>query len=198
MSFAAVPFNAVAARLHPSRADLFAKSPVNLAAIRGANPDPGHNPFARYDDVILACIRGVITQWVASTDPSWALVVHPVTNEGAAQLRPGIHLFRQHLMHAGTPREHPCLGQAEEVAVNRLDSAGRVVRAESGQFGICIHSGGEGMETGRFSAGCQIIQNNDGYFCDPTWSRFWLPVRDAMNALGLKTVPYLLLNKSDL
>ena len=58
-----------------------------------------------------------------------------------------------------------CLGQAENVHINRLNPDGTIKEARvCGDFGICIHSGGEGMQTDRFSAGCQIIQNPDGYF----------------------------------
>ena len=193
--FTSIPFNAIAKRLHPERADLFAKSPVSLVGIRGANDGTGQqNSFARYDDVILVSIQGKVTQWTASTDPSRALVVPPINQDGAAQLCGGIHLFEQHLMHG----KYLCLGQAEDVHINRLDAAGKVIRVVFGQFGICIHSGGDGMDTRRFSAGCQIIQNADGYFQDPTWSRFWLPIRAAMNTLKLPTVPYFLLNQSDL
>ena len=72
------------------------------------------------------------------------------------------------------------------------------METQCGQFGICIHSGGEGMDTGRFSAGCQIVQNPDGYFQDPTWSKFWDPIHDAMKAHGLQTVPYVLRTKAAL
>ena len=194
-----VDFNAVAKRVFPSRADLFAKSPIRLVGIRGAQePTGAANSFARYDDNIMVMMPGRDpVQYLASTDPSWSLVVHPIVPQGAAQLLPGVHLFEAFLMH-GTPRQHWCLGQAESVHINRLKDDGTVSHVDCGEFGICIHSGGEGMDTGRFSAGCQIIANPDGYFQNPTWINFWGPIRDAMIKLNLKTVPYLLVNKSDL
>lgn len=205
MDLTKTDFISLAAALHPERGDLFAKSPMRIIGVRGANDSAGQqNSYARYDDQIVTQLPGEIIDgggiraWTASTDPSWSLVVNPIVSGGAAQLRPGIHLFERHLMHAGTPREHWCLGQAEDVYINRLNNDGTVNHQECGQFGICIHSGGEGMDTGRFSAGCQIIQNNDGYFQDPTWSRFWFPIRDTMIRLNLSTIPYLLLNKSDI
>jgi hypothetical protein len=70
--------------------------------------------------------------------------------------------------------------------------------ASRDQFGICIHSGGAGMNTGRFSAGCPIIDNPDGYFRDPTWSNFWLPIRDGMKEHNLPTIPYMLVDVGDL
>jgi hypothetical protein len=170
-------------------------SPVKLVGIRGAFEAAGQpNQMKIYDDVIIVIIDDEATQWQASTDPSWPLVVHAINLDGAAQLCPGIHLFQKHLLHG----KRPCLGQAENVHVNRLDPQGRVKETVSGDFGICIHSGGAGMDTGRFSAGCQIIANRDGYFMNPTWERFWGPIRDAMSAKKLATVPYLLINASDL
>ena len=170
-------------------------SPVKLVGIRGALAASGQkNRLSIYDDVILRIIDGVVTQFRASTDPSWPLVVHAINRSGAALLCPGVHLMEKHMLH-GT---QPCLGQAEEVHVNRLDSTGKVKFTESGQFGICIHSGGAGMDTGRFSAGCQITQNEDGYFRNPGWENFWGPIRDAMTSKKLKTVPYQLLNGTDL
>ena len=175
-------------------------SPVKLVGVRGWADGTGENSFARYDDLILAMIEGPagpapsISEWRASTDPSWALVVHPINPEGAAQLCEGNHLFGRHLMHG----KYLCLGQAEDVHVNRLDAEGGVRERVCGEFGICIHSGGEGMDTGRFSAGCQIIQNPDGYFQDPTWTRFFGPIYDGMVRHGLDTVPYLLTTRGAL
>jgi hypothetical protein len=176
-------------------------SPIRLVGIRGAQ-EPGDSPnkLAIYDDVILVEIRDSsfpvsgVSQWNASVDPSWALVVHPINPDGAAQLRPGVHLFEKHLMHG----KYPCLGQAEDVHVNRLNADGSLDHVASGQFGICIHSGGGGMNTNRFSAGCQIIRNDDGYFGNPTWNNFWAPIRDAMTAHKLNVIPYRLLDRADL
>ena len=183
----------------PLWVSLFNDSPVKLIGIRGAQEPSGDpNSFAHYDDSIIVEIDGNRTQWLASTDPSWLLVLDPINASGAAQLCPGVHLFERFLMHAGTPRAHLCLGQAEDVHVNRLNDDGTVNHVDCGQFGICIHSGGSGMDTGRFSAGCQIIQNNDGYFCDPTWGNFYNPIVSAMKSKNLSTIPYLLINESDI
>lgn len=169
-------------------------SPVRLAGIRGACEGSSSNKFAVYDDLILVEIDGDLVGWAASVDPSWSLVLHPINPDGAAQLRPGVHLFERHLLHG----KYPCLGQAEDVHVNRLKEDGSVDHVVSGQFGICIHSGGEGLDTRRFSAGCQIIRNDDGYFQNPTWSNFWTPINDAMNRHKLSVVPYRLLDSSEL
>lgn len=178
-----------------------AASPIRITGVRGWFSADAQNSFARYDDLLVVEIDGVAstpvtkTYWPASTDPSWALVVHPINPDGAAQLCEGIHLFGKHLMHG----KYLCLGQAEDVHINRLNNDGTIREARvAGQFGICIHSGGEGMDTGRFSAGCQIIRNNDGYFQDPTWTRFWGPINACMTGHGLETVPYLLTTKTAL
>ena len=46
--------------------------------------------------------------------------------------------------------------------------------------------------------GCQIIQNPDGYFGEPTWDKFWGPIDGAMKAHGVSTVPYCLTTKATL
>jgi hypothetical protein len=98
------------------------------------------------------------------------------------------------LMHG----KYHCLGQAEDVPIERLNHDSTVNHMETGDFGICIHSGGPGMATRRFSAGCQIIYNPDGYFCDPTWSNFWLPILNGMKTHELSTIPYMLVDVGDL
>ncbi len=171
-------------------------SRVRLTGVRAANESSNsQNSFARYDDMIFVEIDGVVTPWLASTDPAWALVVHPIVPEGAAQLCEGNHLFQLHLMHG----VHLCLGQAERVHVNRLNADGTVrEKRVLGDYGICIHSGGEGMQTDRFSAGCQIFQNPDGYFQDQTWSNIFDPIHRAMRTLNLATVPYVLTSRDSL
>jgi hypothetical protein len=171
-------------------------SPISLIGIRAAlEPSPAENRMDVYDDIILRVIDGSITQWVTSTDPSKALVMTPIKGQKyAAQLCKGIYLFQKHMMHG----KYPCLGQAEDVGIERLNRDGTVNHTEKGPFGICIHSGGAGMNTGRFSAGCQIIDNPDGYFRDPTWSNFWLPIRNGMKEHDLPTIPYMLVDVGDL
>jgi hypothetical protein len=116
-------------------------SPISLIGIRAAlEPSPAENRMDVYDDIILRVIDGSITQWVTSTDPSKALVMTPIKGQKyAAQLCKGIYLFQKHLMHG----KYPCLGQAEDVGIERLNRDGTVNHTEKGQFGICIHSGGQ-------------------------------------------------------
>ena len=54
-------------------------SPISLIGMRAAlEPSPAENRMDVYDDIILRVIDGTITQWVASTDPSKALVMTPI------------------------------------------------------------------------------------------------------------------------
>jgi hypothetical protein len=169
-----------------------AACPVRLLGIRGALEASGAaNDCAIYDDLIVVNIAGRVSSYRASTDPSHALVANPINPEGAAQLRPGLWWMEKHFLH-GDPSKK-CLGQSRDVSINRLDAAGNPTHTEFGQFGICIHSGGSGMGTGRFSAGCQIVRNDDGYFGEPTWSDFILPIREAMDRYSLREIPYLLI-----
>jgi len=180
-----------------------ADSPVKLMGFRGGLAS-GQSSVASlqnsvgsaYDDLIVRIIDGVATFWRASVDPSAPLIANPINPSGAAMLCDGVHLFEKHLMHG----KYWCLGQAEDVHVYRFNPAtgkprltalGQAV-TEFGQFGICIHSGGSGADTGRFSAGCQILFNRDGYFCNPTWSSFYGPIVAAMDAHQLTTIPYML------
>lgn len=164
-------------------------SPVRLMGFRGGlEPADSPNATGIYDDLIAVLIEGSVTFWKASVDPSTALIKNPINPDGAAQLCPGIHLFTRHLMHG----KYLVLGQSEDVHVNRLRPDGTVREVQFGDFGICIHSGGSADDTQRFSAGCQIIHNPDGYFGQPTWDRFFLTISQAMAAHQIASVPYML------
>lgn len=172
-------------------------SPIRLIGVRGALEAGYVKPDGLYDAVIfvLDAKAGAFTSWLASVDPSLPLIQHPINPAGAAQLVPGVHLFARGI-HKENP-DWPCLVQAEDFTVYRLAADGSVKGHESGDFGIHLHSGGEGEGTGRFSAGCQIIHNGDGYFQDPTWSAFIQPLYAAMKAGGINEVPYLLIDEAD-
>jgi len=172
-------------------------SPLKMVAVRGGLENGKPNSDAVYDDVIFVIDEHAVTvtTWLASVDPSLYLIANPVNLDGAAQLAPGIHLFARGV-HKGNPA-WPCLVQAQDFTVFRLDKEGNVKGQQVGDFGIHLHSGGTGLNTKHFSAGCQIIHNADGYFQDPTWSRFIQPIYDAMKAAGISTVPYMLLDAAD-
>jgi hypothetical protein len=168
---------------------------VFLIGIRAAlESSVAQNRTAAYDDIILRYIDGKVDQWTASTDPSWTLVKTPIhTVEYAAQLKEGIHLFCEAELHG----KYKAFRQAETVHINRLNHDGTVHHEESGDFGIFIHSGGASKDTGRFSAGCQIIENPDGYFGQPTWDNFRQPISRALSRHNITVFPYLLCDVDD-
>ena len=172
-----------------------ANAPVKLMGFRGGlEPSGAANSVGIYDDLIAVIIDGAVTWWKAAVDPAPALIRNPINPDGAAQLLPGVHLFKPGL-HKGNPA-WPCLIQAEGFHIARLayGADGRLFAREIqfGDFGIHIHSGGDGDDVRRFTAGCQIIRNNDGYFGAPTWLYFYQPIVKAMQRHNLSTVPYLL------
>jgi hypothetical protein len=174
-----------------------ADSPLYLIGVRGALENGYQKPDGLYDSVIFVVDQkaGTFTAWLASTDPSQPLIANPINPDGAAQLVTGVHLFER-----GIHKENaawPCLIQAEDFTVYRLDTNGNVKGQESGDFGIHMHSGGEGEGTGRFSAGCQIYHNGDGYMCDPTRHNFVLATNGKMITYGISTVPYRLVDAAD-
>ena len=199
--YSGTDFNSIVARLYPTRATLFSQAPVKVVGIRGADDAAGGaNSFAAYDDQFLVFLNQTFSgTWKASTDPTWYFVQNPIVRDSTGSLRsgqlcPGVHLFGRHVLHG----KYPCFGQAEEVHLYRLKTDGSVDHIEYGDFAVCIHSGGAGMSTGRFSLACQILHNDDGYFGNPIWNKFYVPIRDALSKSGLETFPYLLLNASDL
>jgi peptidoglycan hydrolase-like protein with peptidoglycan-binding domain len=198
--YSKVDFNGLVSRLFPNRAQLFSTAPLKMVGIRGADtPENQANSFAKYDDQFLVFINGSFaSNWTCSVDPSWYFVVNPIVRDEtgtlhSGQLCPGVHLFGRHVLHG----KNPCYGQAEDVRLNRLNRDGTVNHVEVGDFAVCIHSGGAGMGTGRFSLACQILENPDGYFGNPFWNKFYLPVSDAMSRFSLDTFPYFLVDVAD-
>ena len=174
-----------------------ADSPLKLVGVRGALEIGHPNRVDIYDDLIFVVDEnaGTVTAWLASVDPSLPLILNPINPDGCAQLVDGVHLFGRGIHKGNTA--WPCLIQAEDFTIDRLDTNGNVKGQESGDFGIHLHSGGTGTDTKRFSAGCQIIHNGDGYFQDPTWSGFIQTIYAAMKAAGIAVVPYLLMDAAD-
>ncbi len=174
-----------------------ADSPLYTVGVRGALEKPYTHPDGLYDSVIFVVDQPAqtFTAWLASLDPSLPLIQSPINPAGAAQLVPGVHLFERGI-HKENP-DWPCLIQAEDFTVYRLNTDGTVKGQESGDFGIHMHSGGEGECTGRFSAGCQIYHNGDGYMQDPTRARFVAATNGAIIAHGISVLPYRLLLASD-
>lgn len=165
---------------------------VRLIGVRGwTEGESDQNKRGIYDDLFVRIIGTQIDYWKASLDPTPALVQNPINPEGAAQLCPGIHFFAPGI-HKGNP-EWPCFIQAEDFHVWRLQKTGTPYKTEVGDYGIHIHSGGASNDTGRFSAGCQILWNPDGYW-GATWFNFFKPLRDGMKAHCQAILPYMLIN----
>src|SRR5208283_410635 len=168
---------------------------VKCVGIRGGLEPPGKpNRLGIYDDLIVRCMAKDVTMWRASVDPGSYYLSHPIQGTGgAAQLVDGVHVFKP-----GPHRQHwMAFVQAEPFRINRLDSDGNVIRAENGDFGIHLHGGGAGDEVGVYSAGCQIIHDDTGYF-GRTWHNFYDPAITAMAAAGQTTMPYLLVDANTL
>jgi len=172
-------------------------SPLKMVAVRGALEHGNPNLVTVYDDLIFVLDErsGTVTTLLASVDPSAALIQEPINPDGAAQLAPGVWFFAKGI-HKENPA-WPCLVQAEDFTVFRLAKDGSVRTRQIGDFGIHFHSGGTGSSTKRFSAGCQIPHNGDGYFQDPTWGKIIHPIYAAMDAYGIRTLPYMLIDAKD-
>lgn len=91
----------------------------------------------------------------------------------------------------------PAFVQAESFHVNRIDREGKVETIEFGEFGIHLHSGGPGVDVGRFSAGCQVIWSPEGFF-GKTWHDFFDPAVDAMHQNQQSLMPYMLIDANTL
>jgi hypothetical protein len=164
---------------------------VKCIGIRGAYDPDGQNQLGVYDDDIILCIGDEVTEWKGSTDPGQFYIQHPENPRGCAQLKEGIHMF--------TPGVHQgkflAFVQGESFHVNRLDRDGNIELVEFGDFGIHLHSGGPGVDVGRFSAGCQVIWS-ESYFGD-TWHQFFDPAAAAMDEVHQSLMPYMLIDEGD-
>ena len=126
--------------------------------------------------------------WKGTVDPGAYYTQDPLNAAGCAHLQDGVWLYEN-----GLHKGNPALVQAGPVTVWRdLDKdseqdAGE--RVESGYFGINIH-GGEGAHVSEWSAGCQVVWDEDAY--GPNWQRFL----DCINASGQATFNYYLLGAS--
>jgi hypothetical protein len=166
---------------------------VKCIGIRGALDPHGENQLGVYDDDFVLCIGDNVTEWKGSTDPGQYYLQHPLNPQGCAQLKEGIHMFKTGI-HQG---RFPAFVQAESFHVNRIDREGKVETIEFGEFGIHLHSGGPGVDVGRFSAGCQVIWSPEGFF-GKTWHDFFDPAVDAMHQNQQSLMPYMLIDANTL
>ncbi len=138
---------------------------LNLFGIRG------ENLYAdEFDDLIgLVYSNGserVIELYPATTDPGAHYLLSPMNTAGTAILVPG--QYRSMYMR-GMHRNRPALVQRGKCAVyrdnnrdDRLDFEGKTIQI--GHYGINMHRAniiGRTHRVGRYSAGCQVLQNSE-------------------------------------
>lgn len=163
---------------------------IALLGIRGySSTDYPNNITSLYDDAIVRYMNGEIKIFEASVDPGAYYVNNPINALGCARLKTGLWYYQygEHL------HNHPCLTQAEEVTVDRLDRHGKKLCEDTGHFGVNIHSGGPEYLIGRYSAGCQIIKTGEAW--KDKWQDFFLPLFAAMGIYDQKKIPYLLVDR---
>jgi len=135
-----------------------------------------------------------------TTDPGSAYMNNPILeNTGCAILKPGQYRGSHKLrLHAG---KYLALGQKKDVTVYRdndrdgnydLDES----KTDTGLFGINIHratgrSGGKSTRVDKWSAGCQVIADNDD------WHEF-LDICQAAREIHGNSFSYTLLESKDL
>lgn len=154
-------------------------SPVTLVGVRGYYSDtflPSGNNINVYDDAIFLISEYGYYPFNANTDPS-------ILKPKVARLKPGIWQYKLGTHNISKPksRQYPALVQAAPVTVSRYQGGD-----DSGWFGLNIH---KGSNTTTSSLGCQTIPPSQ-------WSGFYELVKMEMNRAGVKTIPYVLVDKS--
>lgn len=140
---------------------------LNIVGIRSESMVPN-----RFNDVIIAFWRNdgrwSLLHMTATTLAGIPWMENPMNPKGCAILVPG--QYRGAYMN-GLHTGYPALVQSKPVVVYRDDDKDReydmlASAKETGMFGINIHRAaavGEVMEVGKWSAGCQVIQNPDEF-----------------------------------
>ena len=134
-----------------------------------------------------------------TTDPGTHWVEHPMMEKGVAILKPGQYRGSHKIrLHGG---KYTALGQKKDVTVYRdADRDNKYDLNESscdtGLFGINIHratskAGKESTRVDRWSAGCQVIANNDN------WHEFLNICKEAREIHG-NSFSYTLLDSNDI
>ena len=175
---------------------------VNIVGVR--NSETKGRVTNAFDDCITISYK-VDGEWQfhcfqCTTDPGSAYMDNPILeNTGCAILKPnqyrGSHKLR---LHAG---KYLALGQKKDVTVYRdndrddkydLDES----KTDTGLFGINIHratgrSGGKSTRVDKWSAGCQVIADNDD------WHEF-LDICQAAREIHGNSFSYTLLESKDI
>ena len=148
---------------------------VNIVGVRN-NETKGRVTNA-FDDHITISYK-IDGEWYfecfkCTTDPGTHWVENIMREEGVAILKPGQYRGSHKLrLHSG---KYMALGQQKPVKVyrdNNRDGKYDLIEesVQEGLFGINIHratgrSGGTSTRVDKWSAGCQVIANNDDWHC---------------------------------
>ena len=146
---------------------------VNIIGVR--NSDTKNKVTNSFDDCITLSYK-VDGEWKfhcfkCTTDPGTHWVENVLNDKGVAILKPGQYRGSHKLrLHAG---KYLALGQKKDVTVyrdnNRDDNYDlNESKTDTGLFGINIHratgrSGGKSTRVDKWSAGCQVIADNDDW-----------------------------------
>ena len=175
---------------------------VNIIVIR--NSSTKGRVTNAFDDTLTIAYK-IDGEWQyhefdCTTDPGSAYMDNPILeNTGCAILKPnqyrGSHKLR---LHAG---KYLALGQKKDVTVYRdnnrdlnydLDES----TCDTGLFGINIHratakAGGKSIRIGKYSAGCQVIADNDDW-------HIFLDICQTARDIHGNTFSYTLLESNDI
>jgi len=175
---------------------------VNIIGIR--NSETKGRVTNAFDDILTIAYKKdgewQYHEFNCTTDPGTAYMNNPIVeSKGTAILKPGQYRGSHKLrLHAG---KYLALGQKKEVTVYRdndrdnnydLDES----KTDTGLFGINIHratgrSGGKSTRVDKWSAGCQVIADNDD------WHEF-LDICQAAREIHGNSFSYTLIESKDI
>ena len=176
---------------------------VNIIGIR--NSDTNGKVTNKFDDILTISFKDENGEWQyneynCTTDPGDDWMENPwIDKIGCAVLKPGQYRGSHKLrLHAG---KYLALGQKKDVTVYRdndrdgnydLDES----KTDTGLFGINIHratarKGGKSTRVDKWSAGCQVIADNDD------WHEF-LDICQAAREVHGNSFSYTLIESKDI
>lgn len=175
---------------------------VNIVGIRNSSTkDRVTNAF---DDLVTISYKTPEGDWIyneygATTDPGTHWVENVLNKDGVAILKPGQYRGSHKIrLHAG---KYEALGQKKPVKVyrdnNRDDNYDLLEEnVQEGLFGINIHratgrSGKTSTQIDKWSAGCQVIANNDD------WHKFLGVCKNSSDIWG-NSFSYTLIESKDI
>ena len=149
---------------------------VNIIGIR--NSATKNKVTNKFDDTITLSYKDENGEWNyhefdCTTDPGTHWVKNVMNDKGVAILKPNQYRSSHKLrLHAG---KYLALGQQNKVTVYRDDNRDdnydlNESKTDTGLFGINIHratgrAGKKSTQVNKWSAGCQVIADNDDWHC---------------------------------